>query len=67
MSKVEATGFYEDVEHLKKLCDFLRSKHGPPIREATLMERRVNYIKGKQCLSYMPLVSLSFSLWIGNR
>jgi hypothetical protein len=39
--------FYEDVENLKKLCDFLRSKHGPPVREALLMEKRVHYIKGR--------------------
>jgi hypothetical protein len=40
------TAFYEDVEHLKTLCNFLRSKHGPPIREATLMQKRVHYLKG---------------------
>jgi hypothetical protein len=38
--------FYEEEEHLKQLCDFLRSKHGPPVREATLMDKRVHYIKG---------------------
>mgnify|MGYP005843938965 CR=1 FL=1 len=38
--------FYEDEENLKKLCDFLRSKEGPGIREALLMEKRVHYLKG---------------------
>ena len=41
-----AKEFYEDVENLKKLCDFLRSKEGPPVREALLMEKRVHYMKG---------------------
>ena len=45
--KDESSPFYEDVENLKKLCDFLRSKHGPAIREALLMEKRVHYLKGK--------------------
>jgi hypothetical protein len=30
--------FYDDIENLKKLYDFLRSGQGPPIREALLME-----------------------------
>lgn len=38
--------FYENDENLKKLCDFLRSNEGPPVREALLMEKRVHYIKG---------------------
>jgi hypothetical protein len=37
---------YDDIENLKKLCDFLRSGQGPPIREALLMEKRVHYLKG---------------------
>jgi len=44
----EPTSFYEDEENLKKLCNFLRGKHGPPVREGTLMEKRVHYIKGMQ-------------------
>lgn len=40
-------GFYEDVENQKKLCDFLRSRQGPPVREALLMEKRVHYLKGE--------------------
>jgi hypothetical protein len=43
----KVTAFYEDVDHLKKLCDFLRSRQGPPIREALLMDKRVHYLKGK--------------------
>jgi hypothetical protein len=39
--------FYADEENLKKLCDFLRSNEGPPVREALLMEKRVLYLKGK--------------------
>lgn len=39
--------FYEDVENLKKLCNFLRTKHGPPVREALLMDKRVHYLKGE--------------------
>jgi translocation protein SEC62 len=50
--------FYDDIENLKKLCDFLRSGQGPPIREALLMEKRVHYLKGTKHLlfaSSMPL------------
>lgn len=46
-------GFYEDVEHLKKLCDFLRGRQGPPIREALLMEKRVQYLKGEKLVSFL--------------
>ena len=46
-SLVSPTVFYEkNPEQLKKLCDFLRSRNGPPIREALLMEKRVHYLKG---------------------
>jgi len=41
-------GFYDDEENLKKLCDFLRGKEGPPVREAIEMDKRVYYLKGKQ-------------------
>jgi hypothetical protein len=40
------TSFYDDEENLKKLCDFLRSREGPAVREALLMEKRVHYLKG---------------------
>jgi translocation protein SEC62 len=42
----DAKTFYEDEEHLKKLCDFLHSRQGPAVREALLMEKRVHYLKG---------------------
>ena len=46
-SMVSPTVFYEKhPEQLKKLCDFLRSRNGPPVREALLMEKRVHYLKG---------------------
>jgi len=38
--------FYDEEEHMKKLCDFLRSREGPGVREALLMEKRVHYLKG---------------------
>ena len=41
-----AKDFYEDEKHLTKLCDFLRSSEGPPVREAVEMDKRVYYIKG---------------------
>ena len=49
MTEKESSGmaFYEDEANLKKLCDFLRSKNGPAVREALLMEKRVHYLKGK--------------------
>ena len=46
-SMISPTVFYEkNPEQLKKLCDFLRSRNGPPVREALLMEKRVHYLKG---------------------
>jgi len=42
-----AKDFYEDEKHLTKLCDFLRSSEGPPVREAIEMDKRVYYIKGE--------------------
>ena len=41
-----AKEFYEDEKQLMKLCDFLRSSEGPPVREAIEMDKRVYYIKG---------------------
>jgi hypothetical protein len=38
--------FYEDIENLKKLCNFLRSKEGPAVREAIELDKRVYYLKG---------------------
>ena len=47
----DAVSFYEDEKNLKKLCDFLRSSEGPPVREAIEMDKRVYYLKGKFPLS----------------
>lgn len=47
--------YYEDAENLKKLCDFLRSRQGPPVREALLMEKRVHYLKGGLKKMFPPL------------
>ncbi len=33
-----AKDLYEDEKHLMKLCDFLRSSEGPPVREAVEMK-----------------------------
>lgn len=45
--------FYDDEENQKKLCDFLRSREGPGIREALLMEKRVHYLKGEKLVNFM--------------
>ena len=42
-----AEAFYENEENLKKLCDFLRGKEGPAVREAIEMDKRVYYLKGE--------------------
>jgi len=49
----EGGSFYEDVENLKKLCNFLRTKEGPAIREALLMEKRVHYLKGEKLVNFL--------------
>jgi len=46
MGDEETTKFFEEANNLKKLCDFLQSKHGPPAREALLMDKRILYLKG---------------------
>ena len=38
--------FYDNEDNLKKLCNFLRSKEGPAVREAVEMDKRVYYLKG---------------------
>ncbi len=55
MSKAttDAKTFYEDVENLKKLCDFIRSRQGPNPREALLMEKRVHYVKGEKLVNFL--------------
>jgi len=42
----EELTFYEIEENLVKLCDFLRGKQGPSVREAMQMDKRVHYLKG---------------------
>jgi hypothetical protein len=42
----KSLAFYQEPGNLKKLCDFLRSRQGPPLREAVLMDQRVYYLKG---------------------
>ena len=46
-TETDAPTFYEDVENLEKLCNFLLTGEGPRVREALLMEKRVVYLKGK--------------------
>mmetsp|Transcript_16346 Transcript_16346/g.29536 ORF Transcript_16346/g.29536 Transcript_16346/m.29536 type:complete len:326 (-) Transcript_16346:112-1089(-) len=48
-----AKEFYEDEKQLMKLCDFLRSSEGPPVREAIEMDKRVYYIKGEKLVNFM--------------
>lgn len=51
---VEATfTFYEEEDNLKKLCDFLRSPEGPPVREAIEMDKRVYYLKGEKLVNFL--------------
>lgn len=45
-TNTDAPSFYDDVENLKKLCNFLQTSEGPRVREALLMEKRVTYLKG---------------------
>lgn len=42
----ESESFYDNVENLKKLCNFLRSTEGPAVREAVQLDKRVYYLKG---------------------
>lgn len=49
-AKTEESGipsFYTEEENLQKLCNFLRSNEGPPVRNALLMDKRVLYLKGQ--------------------
>lgn len=45
--------FYDEEDNQKKLCDFLRSREGPGIREALLMEKRVHYLKGEKLVNFL--------------
>lgn len=49
----DAVSFYEDEKNLKKLCDFLRSSEGAPVREAIEMDKRVYYLKGEKLVNFM--------------
>lgn len=46
-------GFYNDLGNLKKLCNFLRGREGPAVREALLMEKRVYYLKGEKLVNFL--------------
>ncbi|VEU37887.1 unnamed protein product [Pseudo-nitzschia multistriata] len=52
-TNTEAPSFYEDVENLKKLCNFLHTSEGPRVREALLMEKRVTYLKGEKLVNFL--------------
>lgn len=49
----DAISFYEDLDNLKELCNFLRSSDGPAVREAIEMDKRVYYLKGEKLVSFM--------------
>jgi translocation protein SEC62 len=51
--EAEKTGFYDQVENLKKLCNFLRSTEGPKVREAVEMDKRVYYLKGEKLIDFL--------------
>lgn len=53
--KSTTVSFYEKEENLNKLCDFLRSKNGPPVREAieTKTEKRCYYLKGEKLVNFL--------------
>lgn len=50
---VEEQVFYKQEENLKKLCDFLRSNEGPPVREAVEMDKRVYFLKGEKLVNFL--------------
>eukprot|EP00536_Pseudo-nitzschia_multiseries_P005540 jgi/Psemu1/254577/estExt_Genewise1Plus.C_1040036 len=52
-TKSDAPSFYEDIENLKKLCDFLHTSEGPRVREALLLEKRVTYLKGEKLVNFL--------------
>jgi len=49
----DAKSYYDKEENLAKLCDFLRSKHGPSVREAVEMDKRVYYLKGEKLVNFL--------------
>ena len=60
-----AEAFYENEENLKKLCDFLRGKEGPAVREAIEMDKRVYYLKGKSSPTHTHTCDTLFAVrWL---
>uniref|UniRef100_A0A7S3L1N7 Translocation protein SEC62 n=1 Tax=Amphora coffeiformis TaxID=265554 RepID=A0A7S3L1N7_9STRA len=49
----KSLAFYQEPGNLKKLCDFLRSRQGPALREAVLMDQRVYYLKGEKLVNFL--------------
>lgn len=43
----------ENKEQLRKLCIFLRSREGPAVREASMVEVRVYFLKGEELVSFL--------------
>lgn len=64
--KKEALSFYEEEEHLTKLCNFLRSNEGPPVREAVEMDKRVYYLKGKKSLTRRHCSCLYVAIFVSD-
>jgi len=52
-AEAETANFYDDIENLKKLCNFLRSKEGPAVREAVQTDKRVYYFKGDKLVNFL--------------
>mmetsp|Transcript_20182 Transcript_20182/g.43575 ORF Transcript_20182/g.43575 Transcript_20182/m.43575 type:complete len:334 (-) Transcript_20182:92-1093(-) len=44
---------YQDIPALKKLCDFLRGRQGPKVREGVCRGQRVQYIKGEKMVDFL--------------
>ncbi|KAL7562689.1 hypothetical protein ACA910_006376 [Epithemia clementina (nom. ined.)] len=45
--------FYQELNNQKQLCNFLRSRQGPKLREAVCMGQRVYYIKGEKLVDFL--------------
>mmetsp|Transcript_546 Transcript_546/g.728 ORF Transcript_546/g.728 Transcript_546/m.728 type:complete len:333 (+) Transcript_546:276-1274(+) len=52
-TETKPTEFYQDVQALRKLCDFLRSRQGPKTREGVCRGQRIHYIKGEKLVDFM--------------
>jgi len=50
-----ATSYWEELENLNRLCDFLRSSEGVVVREAVeeRIEKRVHYMKGEKLVNFL--------------